>query len=73
MGYSPWGHNELGRTEWLSTSTLLWFKQKYELVVCDMILLRGGQDGRDFGQEEKRITEDKMSGWHHRLDGHEFE
>ena len=29
--------------------------------------------GRDFGQEEKRITEDKMSGWHHRLDGHEFE
>ena len=28
--------------------------------------------GRDWGQEEKRITEDGMAGWHHRLDGHEF-
>ena len=25
------------------------------------------------GQEEKGMTEDKMAGWHHRLDGHEFE
>ena len=24
-------------------------------------------------QEEKRTTEDEMVGWHHRLDGHEFE
>ena len=23
--------------------------------------------------EEKGTTEDKMVGWHHRLDGHEFE
>ena len=22
--------------------------------------------------EEKRTTEDKMAGWHHRFDGHEF-
>ena len=29
--------------------------------------------GRDWGQEEKGMTEDKMSGWHHQLDGHEFE
>ena len=29
--------------------------------------------GRDWGQEEKETTEDKMVGWHHRLDGHEFE
>ena len=28
---------------------------------------------RDWGQEEKRTTEDEMAGWHHRLDGHEFE
>ena len=28
---------------------------------------------RDWGQEEKRTTEDEMTGWHHRLDGHEFE
>ena len=24
-------------------------------------------------QEEKRMTEDEMAGWHHRLDGREFE
>ena len=25
------------------------------------------------GQEEKGMTEDEMAGWHHRLDGREFE
>ena len=25
------------------------------------------------GQEEKEMTEDEMAGWHHRLDGLEFE
>ena len=29
--------------------------------------------GRDWGQEEKGMTEDEMAGWHHRLDGHESE
>ena len=29
--------------------------------------------GRDWGQEEKEMTEDEMAGWHHRLDGREFE
>ena len=29
--------------------------------------------GRDWGQEEKGTTEDEMAGWHHRLDGCEFE
>ena len=29
--------------------------------------------GRDWGQEEKRMTEDEMAEWHHRLDGHGFE
>ena len=28
---------------------------------------------RDWGQEEKGMTEDEMAGWHHPLDGHEFE
>ena len=28
---------------------------------------------RDWGQEEKGITEDEMAGWHHRLDGRESE
>ena len=29
--------------------------------------------GRDWRQEEKGTTEDKMVGWHQLLDGHEFE
>ena len=29
--------------------------------------------GKDWGQEEKGMTEDEMVGRHHRLDGHEFE
>jgi len=34
----------------------------------------GSQDAGKIGrQEEKGTTEDKMVGWHHRLDGHEFE
>ena len=29
--------------------------------------------GKDWRLEEKRMTEDEMVGWHHQLDGHEFE
>ena len=29
--------------------------------------------GRDWGQEEKGMTEDEMAGWHHRFNGCEFE
>ena len=29
--------------------------------------------GKDRGQEEKGTTEDEMVGWHHQLNGHEFE
>ena len=37
-------------------------------------LIRKDPDaGRDWGQEEKGMTEDEMAGWHHRLNGHEFE
>ena len=28
--------------------------------------------GKDWGQEEKGMTEDEMVGWHHRLNGHGF-
>ena len=31
------------------------------------------EDGKDWRQEEKGMTEDKMVGWHHWLNGHEFE
>ena len=29
--------------------------------------------GRDWGQEERGTTEDEMTGWYHRLNGHAFE
>ena len=35
--------------------------------------LEDSDTGRGWGQEEKGTTEDEMAGWHHRLDGHEFE
>ena len=28
--------------------------------------------GRDWEQEEKGMTEDEMTAWHHQLNGHEF-
>ena len=28
--------------------------------------------GENWGQEQKRTTEDEMAGWHHQLNGHEF-
>ena len=37
-------------------------------------LIRKDPDAvKDWGQEEKRETKDEMVGWHHRLNGHEFE
>ena len=29
--------------------------------------------GKDWGQKEKEVTEDEMIGWHHQLNGHDFE
>ena len=29
--------------------------------------------GKDWRQEKKGMTEDELVGWHHRLEGHEFE
>ena len=28
--------------------------------------------GKDHGQKEKRVSEDKMAGWHHQCNEHEF-
>ena len=37
-------------------------------------LIRKDPDaGKDWGQEEKGMTEDDIAGWHHWLNGHEFE
>ena len=38
-----------------------------------MLIGKDSDAGRDWEQEAKGTTEDGMAGWHHRLDGHEFE
>ena len=37
------------------------------------LIWKDSDAGKDWRQEEKEMTEDKMVGWHHWLDGHEFE
>ena len=41
--------------------------------VKSWLIGKDSDDGRDCGQEEKGTTEDEMGGWHHWLDGREFE
>ena len=38
-----------------------------------LLIGKDSDAGRDWGQEEKGTTEDEMAGWHHPLDGREFE
>ena len=48
---------------------------KLKLQYFGHLMRRVGKDpdaARDWGQEEKGMTEDEMTGWHHRLDGHEL-
>ena len=41
---------------------------------CEELTQRKDPDaGKDWRREEKGTTEDEMVGWHHWLDGHEFE
>ena len=47
---------------------------KLKLQYFGYLIWRVDSDAeKDWGQEEKGTTEDEMAGWHHRLDGHEFE
>ena len=50
---------------WSSNSLATWCK--------DWLLGKDPDVGKDWRQEEKWMTEDKVVGWHHRLNGHEFE
>ena len=36
------------------------------------LIWKDPDSGKDWRQEEKRMTQDEMVGWHHRLNGHEF-
>ena len=58
----------IGRTDvwsWNSNTLATWFKEltHWKRPWCF----------EDWRQEEKRMTEDEMVGWHHWLDGHEFQ
>ena len=58
----------IGRTDVEAEAPILWSPDaKRRLIGKD------SDAGKDWGQEEKGMTEDEMVGWHHRLDGHEFE
>ena len=37
-----------------------------------LLIGKDSDAGRDWGQEEKGMTEDEMVGWHHQLNGDEF-
>ena len=65
-GNQPWIF--IGRTDAKAEASILWPPDaKNQLTGKD-------PDARkDWGQEEKGATEDEMVGWHHQLNGHEFE
>ena len=41
--------------------------------VKNWLIWKDPDAGKDWGQEEKGMTEDEMVGWHHWLDRHEFD
>ena len=58
----------IGRTDAKAETPVLWPPDAKSRLI--------GKDPdarRDWGQEEKGMTEDEMAGWHHRLDGCDFE
>ena len=65
-GDQPWVF--IGRTDIEAETPILWPPDAKSWLV--------GKDPdawKDWGQEEKGMTEDEMAGWHHWLDGREFE
>ena len=58
----------IGRTDVEAETPILWPSHAKSWLI--------GKDpdvGKDWGQEEKGMTENEMAGWHQQLDGHEFE
>ena len=58
----------IGRTDAEAETPIIWPPHAKSWLIG-----KDSDAGRDWGQEEKGMTEDEMGGWHHRLDGHEFE
>jgi len=66
LGNQPWIF--IRRTDTEAEAPILWSPDaKSWLTGIDP------DSGKDWRQEEKQVTEDKMGGWHHRLNEHEFE
>ena len=57
----------IGRTNAEAETPILWPPHAKSWLIG-----KGPDAGKDWGQEEKGMTEDEMAGWHHWLDGHEF-
>ena len=57
-----------GRTNIEADTAILWPPDAKSWLIW-----KDPDAGKDWGQEEKGIIEDEMAGWHHWLDGHEFE
>ena len=65
-GDQPWVF--FGRNDAKAETPVLWPPHAKSWLIG-----KDSDAGRDCGQEEKGMTEDEMAGWHHWLDGHEFE
>ena len=57
----------IGRTAAKDEASILWSPD-----VKSQLIWKDPDAGKDWRQEEKGTTEDKMVGWHHQLNGHEF-
>ena len=57
----------IGRTDAESESPMLWPPN-----TKNWLIWKDPDAGKDWRQEEKGTTEDKMVGWHHRLNGYEL-
>ena len=58
----------IGRTDAEAETPILWPPD-----MKSWLIWKDPDAGKDWGQEEKGTTEDEMVGWHHWLNGHEFE
>ena len=58
----------IGKTDAEAETPILWPPH-----VKNWLIGKDPDAGKDWRQEEKRTTENNMVGWHHWLDGHEFE
>ena len=58
----------IGRTDTEAETPILWPPDVKHWLIC-----KHPDVGKDWRQEEKGTTEDETAGWHHQLNGHEFE